>query len=130
MLLYAHMNMRTLILLILAIIIIGTIYITYTINSEKSEEPSSLNQVSTHTIQNQDTMEVVPMEETNGGNYAEYSEELVQMVAADDIALLFFHAAWCPTCRTLDTALQNAEQNNEIPAHITVFKTNFDSEKS
>lgn len=55
------------------------------------------------------------------GVYTDYDESLL---GATDNTVLFFHAAWCPSCRAADSAI-SAET---IPSNLTIFKTDFDSE--
>ena len=40
--------------------------------------------------------------------------------------VLFFHAAWCPTCKAANTAFEsNSEQ---IPSDVILFKTDYDTQ--
>ena len=55
-------------------------------------------------------------------NYVEYSEDNFANAAGTD-RVLFFHAGWCPTCRSLDENLTMSE----IPSDVTILKTDYDS---
>ncbi len=63
------------------------------------------------------------LSETRSGVYAEYSEDALTH-GGDTV--LFFHAAWCPSCRTADAALSSAK----IPAGLSILKTDFDSQRT
>lgn len=55
------------------------------------------------------------------GVYAPYTKELV---GQSDITVLFFHAAWCPSCQSLDNVLTTAA----IPEWFSILKTDYDTE--
>lgn len=60
------------------------------------------------------------------GTYAAYSMDAVKAAqAAGKTPVLFFHAAWCPSCRSLDKAI--GEQAGMIPASVAVFKVDYDN---
>ena len=42
--------------------------------------------------------------------------------------VLFFHAPWCPFCKTADGEFQS--RTSEIPAGVAVLKTDYDSNTS
>jgi thioredoxin 1 len=55
------------------------------------------------------------------GSYVDYSESAYQE-ALGTRRVLFFHAAWCPTCKTA-----NAEfAQGSIPEGVTLLKTDYD----
>lgn len=45
----------------------------------------------------------------------------------DDTNILFFHAKWCSSCKALDANIN--ENLKDIPAGVTIFKTDYDDEK-
>lgn len=61
------------------------------------------------------------------GAYQDYAPERLA-AAESDTALLFFYAEWCPTCRPLDADIKANE--NQIPAGVSIFKVDFDTEIS
>lgn len=63
------------------------------------------------------------MEGDTPGTYEEYSEDKV-MNAEGDI-VLFFHATWCPTCKSLSSNIESNSAN--IPAGTTILKLDYDS---
>jgi thioredoxin 1 len=60
------------------------------------------------------------------GSYQTYTSELVSREqAAGRTVVLFFHAPWCPYCKTADA---NFTANvSKIPHGVTVLKTDYDS---
>lgn len=59
------------------------------------------------------------------GTYTDYSPNKVS-AAADGPTVIFFHAAWCPTCRALENDIEANLSN--IPPGVTILKADFDSE--
>ncbi len=60
------------------------------------------------------------------GSYKDYSQSTVQTeFSADNKVVLFFHAPWCPFCKSADTAFST--RTSEIPSGVTVLKTDYDS---
>lgn len=56
--------------------------------------------------------------------YTTYSAESVDSaLASGKKVALFFHATWCPSCKTLDKTL-SAET---VPSDVVVFKVDYDS---
>ena len=56
------------------------------------------------------------------GVYKDYSASAVSEGAANGDVVLFFHASWCPTCRTLDSAISGSD----IPEGVTILKVNYE----
>ena len=65
-------------------------------------------------------------EGSNPGPYVRYSAEAFD-AAKDQKRVYFFHASWCPSCRTADRDIRaNLEL---IPEDTVVFKTDYDKER-
>lgn len=59
------------------------------------------------------------------GSYSTYTGDALAM-AQKGRTVLFFHASWCPTCKSADAdIIKNAAQ---IPAGVTILKTDYDKE--
>jgi thiol-disulfide isomerase/thioredoxin len=56
--------------------------------------------------------------------YPDYSPQTVS--DAEGNIVLFFHAAWCPTCIALNEAI--IEEIDNIPDDVTIVKVDFDTE--
>lgn len=63
-------------------------------------------------------------EATEAGTYRDYSESAFS--ATSGTRLLFFHAPWCPQCRSLEASIQAST----IPSGVTIFKVDYDSNQS
>lgn len=60
------------------------------------------------------------------GSYKNYSAATVEAEqAAGNKVVLFFHAPWCPFCKTADSAFNS--RSSEIPSGVTLLKTDYDS---
>ena len=67
-------------------------------------------------------------QEKLNGEYIDYSETVLnQKLSEGKKVVLFFHAAWCPTCKSADRNIRNAQ--NAIPQDVTLLKVNYDKEK-
>ncbi|MGZ0712094.1 thioredoxin family protein (plasmid) [Coraliomargarita sp. W4R53] len=63
-------------------------------------------------------------EETEApGVYMAYSESAVASAQEKSTAILFFHAPWCPQCRSLDVNIESVG----VPDGMTIFKVDYDS---
>lgn len=61
---------------------------------------------------------------SQAGEYTDYSE--AKLAATSGTRILFFHAPWCPQCRALDASIKAGE----IPAGVTIFKVDYDSNQA
>ena len=77
---------------------------------------------------------VVPETETSAteevkvatSRYAVYNEQQALAAAqGEGKSVLFFHAAWCPTCRRLDSDI--SRNQDKIPENVRIFKVNYDT---
>lgn len=59
------------------------------------------------------------------GSYEVYSAEKIARAETGDV-VLFFHASWCPSCRALNTSIEN--NLTTIPEGVTILKTDYDKE--
>lgn len=57
------------------------------------------------------------------GKYLIYTDSILPTL--DGNIVLFFHAPWCPTCRGLDTNLNNSI--SEFPSNLNIVKVDYDS---
>jgi len=62
-------------------------------------------------------------EPANPQGYQAYDAKVVSETKGDKI--IFFHASWCPTCNALDKNIKEGV----VPASLTIFKANYDTEK-
>jgi thiol-disulfide isomerase/thioredoxin len=62
------------------------------------------------------------------GSYVAYSADAAKAAATDGKAVVFFHAAWCPTCKAAEAAFTSRAA--EIPAGVTILKADYDTESA
>jgi thiol-disulfide isomerase/thioredoxin len=55
------------------------------------------------------------------GAYVGYTEDIVEKTKGTKI--LFFHAPWCPQCRSLE----NSIETTDIPDGVTIIKVDYDT---
>ena len=60
----------------------------------------------------------------HSGSYIAYAPELVASSAAKGSVVLFFRAAWCPTCRNVDNDIKS--HLKDIPSDLTILDVNYD----
>lgn len=60
------------------------------------------------------------------GQYTDYDATTVSEAAENGDAVLFFHASWCPTCKTLNDNLEASA--SQIPDGVSIFKTDYDTQ--
>ncbi|PIT86744.1 MAG: hypothetical protein COU33_01440 [Candidatus Magasanikbacteria bacterium CG10_big_fil_rev_8_21_14_0_10_43_6] len=76
-------------------------------------------------MKDSDTMEKESGTVSATGSYEAYSADKLANAHTGDV-VLFFHAGWCPTCKTLNSALEASRAN--IPAGLTILKTDYDTQ--
>ncbi len=89
-------------------------------------EDNSLMAKDNDKMMSEDKMESSEVMMEKSGSYKDYSESTVSSEQqAGNKVVLFFHAPWCPFCRTADSAFKTSM--DKIPAGVTVLKTDYDS---
>ncbi len=68
----------------------------------------------------------VVKDDASAGIYTNYDPALVSQ-ASDGSVVLFFHADWCPACRSADSNIQKNAGN--IPDGISILKVDYDNSK-
>ena len=113
-----HMNRRTLILLLtLAALIIASI-VVYVMTRPMLDADTTVSQPSQSSPATDSGSSSSPA--TGAGSYVEYSPNAI--ADADGIALLFFHATWCPSCRQIDSEITTSG----LPDGVTIIKVDYD----
>lgn len=90
----------------------------------RSSEPLAQNDEATQQSEDM-SKSTIPESSTDqtaqAGVYTSYSENALAETSGTRI--LFFHAPWCPQCRSLDKDITE----NGAPAGTTIFKVDYDS---
>jgi len=58
------------------------------------------------------------------GSYEAYAPEKIAWAEDNDV-VLFFHASWCPTCRSVDADI--TVNISDIPEGLIILKTDYDN---
>lgn len=59
------------------------------------------------------------------GSYEAYSADKIARAETGDV-VLFFHASWCPSCRSLNSDIE--ANMNSIPEGVSILKVDYDKE--
>lgn len=59
------------------------------------------------------------------GSYEAYAPEKLVRAETGDV-VLFFHASWCPSCRSLNSDIEN--NMSAIPEGVSILKLDYDKE--
>lgn len=86
--------------------------------SDATKTDSMMKKDETSIMDKSDTMMKV-------GSYEAYSADKIGRAETGDV-VLFFHASWCPSCRGLNSSIENNLKS--IPAGVTILKTDYDKE--
>lgn len=69
-------------------------------------------------------MDTPPAPTGKPGTYVDYYEGIIANTAGTK--LLFFHASWCPQCRTLESDIKASQ----IPGDVTIIKVDYDGHQA
>lgn len=93
-------------------------------NVDKTTEINLDSNLNNNTENNQEVSLVA--ESKIKGSYEVYDPTKIILAKNNDV-VLFFHASWCPSCRSLD---KDINQNlNNIPEGVLIMKVDYDKER-
>src|SRR3990167_6169147 len=101
---------QTLVISIVVILLIGVGLVWALVQNNNKSENAMMEDKSDESIMKDDKM----MDDSD-----------TMMQKAGYKVVLFFHAPWCPFCKAANAEF--ISRANEIPAGVTVLKTNYDS---
>lgn len=117
----------------LGIIVIGVIaWLAFSGNSNEEPNSNSLSQSSPEVINSTNAGVSNPSSSGQAttvvaGKYVDYSESAYNS-AKDKKRVLYFHAAWCPTCKVANEDF--VKNGSQIPEGVVILKTDYDTEKA
>lgn len=105
----------------IAIVTLIVIALVFTLIAKKVDAPAS------HTDQDQSSQaesdaKQEGTKQTSSGQYMDYGQ--VKLASSKTENYLFFHAPWCPQCRSIETSIN---EGGEIPENTTIYKVDYDS---
>lgn len=110
--------------IILIFIALGSGAIAYTAlqNDDNSQATSKNNNASQSNNQEAAINEAqAPLDTSIKGSYVNYSEDT--LANAEGQKVLFFHAPWCPQCRSVEAGIES----DGVPNGYTIIKVDYDS---
>lgn len=121
--------MRNIIIIIVLVVLIVTLAFVFI----KKDKPVESNTNSNETVSELNDSDVVePVDNSNNnqnatstGIYVDYDQSLLAQADSGQV-VLFFNAAWCPTCKFLDKNLNSQLMN--LPSGLAILKLNYDRE--
>jgi len=127
---------KNVLLAVVAIIALagGTVFIlNYQKNKSNTTKIMDADLKNNTTTTQQDQNSAMPKTESSAmvnkesKRYLPYTKDAYNL-AVDKKRVLYFHAKWCPVCGPIDKEL--AQNKDEIPADVVVFKTDYDTQES
>jgi len=122
------MNKRALAIVVtLTLVIIGAVAVY---GLTRTSEPSSIAQApdappaATAAPEPAESLASPTSEPQSAGAYVDYDESAI--AAAKGTVLLFFHAPWCPQCRSIESDILA----DGVPAGVTIVKVDYDSNQN
>ena len=79
-------------------------------------------------VPDQTTITSIEPENSNSTNvdlYVDYSPAALAKAQANGIAVLYFYAPWCSTCKSLNQDL--LDNTTDLPPGVTVLKVDYDT---
>ena len=118
------MNKTILSIIVVLLLLLGAYFILT--SGDKGQVQDNTNQKET-VIQGVDNSGLIQNEDNIlvAGSYQTYSSEKIAL-AENEKVVLFFHASWCPSCRAINTDIEN--NLNNIPAKLNILKVDYDKE--
>jgi thiol-disulfide isomerase/thioredoxin len=87
-----------------------------------TSETSTTSSTSSTSSTASSSVTLIPVQKL--GFYRDYKDGDAELANSGKV-VLFFHAAWCPSCRALENDINSSL--NDIPSDVAILKVNFDS---
>lgn len=118
---------------VVAIILVSAVFITNASDRQKGEEKktdtssqsSSMTKESDMVKESELGSEAAPQTAGTAGVYTGYNEQAFAG-EAKKTRVLFFHAPWCPQCRSLDESIKK----QQLPDNLVIFKVDYDTNQA
>lgn len=119
---------------VVIIVLIGAVFVMGASNLQKGEQKKTENESSKQnsTTQSDEVKketelkpEATPQVAGAEGLYTGYNEQAFTD-ATSKTRVLFFHAPWCPQCRSLDESIKK----QQLPDNLVIFKVDYDTNQA
>ncbi len=112
--------------IILLFIALGSGAIAYTATQSDDDSVASSTAASPQSTSPQSDQSTTPdqgeaTQVASTGSYVEYSDDA--LASAEGKKVLFFHAPWCPQCRSVEAGIES----EGVPEGFTILKVDYDS---
>lgn len=114
------MKRRIITIVIVCLALLGVVAFAFVTGSKSQKSQSVTSSAQTPTTPTVDSSG----ESKNPGAYVAYSPDAV--ASASGTKILFFHAAWCPQCRQLDSSIKDGT----VPDGVTIYKVDYDANQA
>jgi len=114
--------------IIALVVIIGGIYVSSNTNNDEIITKERLEQKVVEEKTSMEGKEMTADKEEivmKAGSYEAYSLDKLILAETGDV-VLFFHASWCPSCRSLNSDIEN--NISLIPEGVSILKVDYDKE--
>ncbi|MGL4339562.1 MAG: thioredoxin family protein [Rhodoglobus sp.] len=120
------MNKRIPLIMLIIALIIGGVITAYAVTTADGPSTSAgATATPTPTAKPQSAAEpsstAVAADPASAGQYLDYNDTVI--ADSEGTRLLFFHAPWCPQCRSLESDIET----EGVPSGITIIKVDYDS---
>ncbi len=105
---------------LIALAIVGMLVFGYIQAKNSANEQNKQSQQNVKTSEPKDVAQTPPPQ-GQPGTYVEYNDQIVANTKGTKI--LFFHAPWCPQCRSLESSIKSTD----LPDGLTIIKVDYDS---
>lgn len=120
-------------LLAVVVVVLGCAALVVTMSSNSNDTSSTVKDAPKDSItSDKPSTQAEPQEpkqaptaEAVKGSYVGYSEQTFTE-ASNQTRILFFHAPWCPQCRSLDESIKQ----QELPDNTVIFKVDYDTNQT
>lgn len=111
---------------VLAIVGAATYLATSSNDEQVMQEKMSQSQPQTQSANGDANSKTTTQQEPTAseGTYVDYSNNVI--ASTSGTKLLFFHASWCPQCRSLETDIKQ----QGVPSGTTIIKVDYDTNQS
>jgi thiol-disulfide isomerase/thioredoxin len=122
------MSKKSVYIIIVIVLIVALSLLTYSFfgNKDNSEGTTNVESSQSNKLNTQESDSTQPASEvTNSGKYitlSEFNNNQAQYESSKNV--YFFHASWCPICRSIDHGLTN---ESIVPEGVTIVKVDFDT---
>lgn len=118
------MKKQSFIIVILCAIAAVSIWFVVTNGDSVTTRSSGAQESTSSEIPSSEPQNEAQSPASGSGEYVEYSDDAIANAQGD--VYLFFHAPWCPQCRSIESGIET----DGVPADTTVIKVDYDSNQA